>query len=73
MHDSGVASDSGHISQIFIEEGEHVLAAQQQVDLARGVLALLNERFSYLTIRLSKAINIVASTLRAYYMWGVIF
>lgn len=32
-----------------------------------------NERFSYLTIRLSKAINIVASTLRAYYMWGVIF
>ena len=34
---------------------------------------MLSERFSYLTIRLSKAINIVASTLRAYYMWGVIF
>ena len=34
---------------------------------------MMSERFSYLTIRLSKAINIVASTLRAYYMWGVIF
>ena len=36
-------------------------------------MVYVNERFSYLTIRLSKAINIVASTLRAYYMWGVIF
>ena len=35
--------------------------------------SIVDERFSYLTIRLSKAINIVASTLRAYYMWGVIF
>ena len=36
-------------------------------------IEVTHERFSYLTIRLSKAINIVASTLRAYYMWGVIF
>ena len=42
-------------------------------DLGCGTGFQTMERFSYLTIRLSKAINIVASTLRAYYMWGVIF
>ena len=59
MHDSGVAADGGHVTHILIEEGEHVLPAQQQVDLTRGMLALLNGNLGHhgqrSAIRLFKA------------------